>query len=78
MAGGSLINCVSMFYVTVLTYTKLSNFQMALSNTKKLQWKEGKVDYTYINGLISQLGVSYINIKHASKQKISSVRYSIK
>ena len=69
MAGSSLINCVSMFYVTVLTYTKLSNFQMALSNTKKLQWKEGKVDYTYINGLISQLGVSYINIKYASKQK---------
>ena len=63
MASGSLINCVSMFYVTVLTYTKLSNFEMALlSNTKKLQWKEGKVDYTYINGLISRLGVSYINI----------------
>ena len=42
---------------------------MALSNIKKLQWKEGKVDYTYINGLISQLGVSYIDIKYASKQK---------
>ena len=74
MTGSSLINCVSMFYVTVLTYTKLSNFQMALSNTKKLQWKEGKVDYTYINGLISQLGVSYIKLRHASKQKMCPVQ----
>lgn len=55
-----------------VTNTKLSNPRMALSNTKKLQWKEGKVDYTYINGLISQLGVSYINIKYATNKSYAS------
>ena len=63
-----IILCQWTFGLTKLS-NLLSQMSMALSNTKKLQWKEGKVDYTYINGLISQLGVSYIDIKYASKQK---------